>query len=117
MQSVHALDWRYAWTRYSSCVGMRATEKLCSGVFHRVPVVPLQKSDCAKSARTANRCSLRHAVSTCKCLRYPVSMIHRTWLRMLTTFSCLFDEQARQVVNCLLAENRVPRDHLWDEYG
>jgi putative transposase len=38
-------------------------------------------------------------------------------LRMMAAFSCLFDEQARQVVDYLREENRVLREQLRDKYG
>jgi transposase InsO family protein len=36
---------------------------------------------------------------------------------MMTAFSCLFDDQARQVVEYLKEENRVLREQLRDKYG
>jgi hypothetical protein len=44
-------------------------------------------------------------------------MIQKTWLRIMSAFSCLFDEQARKVVDYLREENRVLREQLRDKYG
>lgn len=36
---------------------------------------------------------------------------------MMAAFSCLFDEQAQQVVEYLKEENRVLREQLHNKYG